>query len=117
MRNPTERLKDILDAVANIERYSVRGREVFEQDELVRTWVLYHLQIIGEAAAQLGKAFHAAHPEVPWAQIVAMRNVLVHAYFGVDLNEVWRTVESDLPTLKQQIVAIINQLQTQGGSE
>jgi len=76
MRNPTERLRDILDAVANIERYSGRGREVFEQDELIRTWVLYHLQIIGEAAAQLGKAFHAAHPEVPWAQIVAMRNVL-----------------------------------------
>ncbi len=68
------------------------------------------LQIIGEAAAQLGRVFHAAHP-------VAMRNVLVHAYFGVDLNEVWRTVESDLPILKQQIEALINQLQTQGGSE
>jgi uncharacterized protein with HEPN domain len=71
MRNPTERLRDILDAIANIERYSVRGRGAFEQDELVRTWILYHLQIIGEAAAQLGRVFHAAHPEVPWAQIVA----------------------------------------------
>ena len=117
MRNPTERLRDILDAIANIDRYSVRGRGAFEQDELVRIWILYHLQIIGEAAAQLGRVFHAAHPEVPWAQIVAMRNVLVHAYFGVDLNEVWRTVESDLPILKQQIEALINQLQTQGGSE
>jgi len=117
MRNPTERLRDILDAVANIERYSVRGREVFEQDELVRTWVLYHLQIIGEAAAQLGKAFHAAHPEVPWAQIVAMRNVLVHAYFGVDLNEVWKTVERDLPILKQQVEALIDSLQPRDSSE
>ena len=72
MRNPTERLRDILDAIANIERYSVRGRGAFEQDELVRTWILYHLQIIGEAAAQL---------------------------------------------LKQQIEALINQLQAQGGSE
>ena len=44
-------------------------------------------------------------------------NVLVHAYFGVDLNEVWRTVESDLPVIKQQIEALINQLQAQGGSE
>jgi hypothetical protein len=57
--------------------------------------------------ARLPRVFHAAHPEVPWAQIVAMRNVLVHAYFGVDLNEVWRTVESDLPILKQQIEALI----------
>jgi uncharacterized protein with HEPN domain len=51
MRNPAERLRDIIDAIANIERYSVRGREALEQDELIRTWILYHLQIIGEAAA------------------------------------------------------------------
>jgi uncharacterized protein with HEPN domain len=73
MRNPKERLKDILDAIAKIERYAARGREAFEQEELIQTWVLYHIQLIGEVAAQLGKAFHQAHPEIPWAQIVAMR--------------------------------------------
>jgi uncharacterized protein with HEPN domain len=117
MRNPAERLRDIIDAIANIERYSVRGREALEQDELIRTWILYHLQIIGEAAAQLGSAFHDAHPYIPWAQIVAMRNVLVHEYFGVDLHEIWRTVEKDIPILKQQIEMLLKQLEAQGDGE
>jgi uncharacterized protein with HEPN domain len=111
MREPKERLKDILDAIDKIERYAVRGREVFEQEELIQTWILYHIQLIGEAAAQLGKAFHESYPEIPWVQIVAMRNVLVHEYFGVDLEEVWKTVERDLPTLRQQIEALVKRME------
>jgi uncharacterized protein with HEPN domain len=114
MRDPKERLKDILDAIAKIERYAARGREAFEQEELIQTWVLYHIQLIGEAVAQLGKGFHESYPEIPWAQIVAMRNVLVHEYFGVDLQEVWRTVERDLPVLKHQIEALLKRLEDQG---
>ena len=83
MRDPQERLRDILDAIARIERYAARGREAFEQDELIQVWIVHHLQVIGEAAAQLGQNFHDAHPEVPWPQIVAMRNILVHKYVGV----------------------------------
>jgi uncharacterized protein with HEPN domain len=111
MRDPKERLKDILEAIAKIERYAARGREAFEQDELIQTWILYHLQLIGEAAAQLGRAFHEAHPGIPWPQIVAMRNVLVHEYFGVDLQEVWLTVEGDLPVLRQQIEKLLKRLE------
>jgi len=114
MRDPKERLNDILDAIAKIERYAARGQEAFEQDELIQTWILYHIQLIGEAAAQLGRAFHEAHPEIPWPQIVAMRNVLVHEYFGVDLHEVWKTVEKDLPSLKQQIETLLKQLKELG---
>jgi uncharacterized protein with HEPN domain len=117
MRDPGERLRDILDAIAKVERYAERGQEAFEQDELVQTWILYHIQIIGEAAAQLGSVFHTAHPHIPWAQIVAMRNVLVHEYFGIDLKEVWRTVEKDLPILKQQIETLLNQLESRGNGE
>jgi uncharacterized protein with HEPN domain len=111
MRRPSERLKDMLDAIARIERYAARGREAFEQEELIQVWFLHHLQLIGEAAAQLGKTFHNAHPEIPWAQIIAMRNVLVHEYFGVDFQEVWKTVEKDLPALKQQIAALVKQIE------
>lgn len=107
MRDPKERLRDILEAIARIERYAARGREAFEKDELIQVWILHHLQIIGEAAARLGREFHETHPEVPWREIVAMRNVLVHEYFGVDLNELWRTVERDLPALKHAIEALL----------
>ncbi|MBN1322420.1 MAG: DUF86 domain-containing protein [Methanotrichaceae archaeon] len=99
MRDPYERLMDILDAIDRIERYAARGRDALEIDELVQVWMVHHIQIIGEAAARLGRDFHEAYPEVPWAQIVAMRNILVHEYFGVDLDEVWQVIERDLPIL------------------
>lgn len=78
MRDPTERLCDMLGAITRIERYAARGRQAFEQDELVQTWVVHHLQIVGEAAGRLGQDFLAAYPRLPWSQVVAMRNVLVH---------------------------------------
>lgn len=69
MTKPRERLKDILDAIAKIERYDARGQEAFEQEELIQTWILYHIQLIGEAAARLGKAFHESHPEILWRRL------------------------------------------------
>jgi uncharacterized protein with HEPN domain len=107
MRDPQERLRDILDAITRIERYAARGRDAFDQDELIQVWIVHHLQIIGEAAAQLGRNFHDAHPAVPWPQIVAMRNILVHEYFGVDLREVWNAVERDLPGFKRTIEGLV----------
>ncbi len=111
MRDPKERLKDILDAITRIERYAIRGREVFERDELVQVWILHHLQLLGEAASQLGPEFHRRYPEAPWRDIVGMRNVLVHEYFGVDLDEVWRTVQRDLPKFKQSVEELLRQLE------
>jgi uncharacterized protein with HEPN domain len=65
MRAPKERLRDILDTIARIELNAARGREAFEQDELIQVWIVHHLQVIGEAAAQLGRNFHDVYPEVP----------------------------------------------------
>jgi len=111
VRDPKERLRDILDAITAIERYAARGEQAFEQDELIQVWVFHHIQIIGEAAGQLGREFQAANPQVPWPQIVAMRNVLVHEYFGVDLHEVWKAVEADLPRFKTAIQALLAKLE------
>lgn len=103
MRDDRERLLDILEAIERIERYTGRGRPAFEHDELLQIWVVHHLQIIGEAARKLSDAFRAAHTPIPWAQIIALRNVLVHDYFGVDVEEIWAAVERDLPALKAQV--------------
>ncbi len=111
MRAPKERLRDMLEAIAKIQRYTARGREASEQDELLQVWVLYHIQLIAEAAARLGKGFHDAHSHIPWAQVVAMRNILVHEYFGLDWDEVWRTAEQDLPRLSEQIEELLRQLE------
>lgn len=110
MRDDRSRLQDILDAIKRIERHAKRGRRVFEEDELVHTWMVHHIQIIGEAASKLTSSFQRTHQQVPWPQIIKMRHVLVHDYLGVDLGEVWVVVERDLPVLKRQIRGMLKPL-------
>lgn len=107
MRRDRQRLEDILEAIERIEKYASGGRATFDRDELVQTWVLHHLQIIGEAVRGLSDEIRSAHPDIPWAQIAAMRNILVHDYFGIDLEEVWTAVVRDLPQLKTKIAAAL----------
>ena len=62
MRDRRERLLDMLEAIERIERYAAKGRVEFEKGELNQTWMVHHLQIVGEAAAKLGREFHEQHP-------------------------------------------------------
>jgi uncharacterized protein with HEPN domain len=110
VRADRDRLADIIHAISLIERYARRGRAGFERDELLQVWVIHHLAIIGEAAARLSPALRQDHPEVPWSGIIGMRNVLVHGYFSVDLEEAWGTVEWRLPTLRDQVESILRGL-------
>lgn len=77
--------------------------EAFCQQELVQDAVIRQLEIVGEASAWISETFAAAHPDWPWRQMKDMRNVLIHAYASVDLQDVWTTVRDDLPQLLQQI--------------
>ena len=110
MRDDRERLLDILEAIERIEKYTSKGREVFEEDELIQTWVVHHLEIIGEATRALSSEIKQNYPETPWSQIAGMRNILVHHYFGVDSSAVWNAVDRDLPSLKAQVEAMLTTL-------
>lgn len=100
MRDDREKLLDILEAIEKIEERTVGDKELFQRDEMVQVWVLYHVQVIGEAAGRISETLRARYPHVPWPDIVAMRNVIVHHYFGVDLDQIWDAVTNDLPALK-----------------
>jgi len=115
MRTPEERLQDILEAIAAIKRYSNQGRTAFDESELIQVWMVHHLQIIGEAANSLPDALIRLHPEVPWAQIIAFRNIVVHEYFRLSLNLIWSIVVNDLPALEVQIQIIKDEVG--GGSD
>lgn len=110
MRDPAERLRDILEAIAAIERHRPEDKAHFEQNELVQVWCVRYLQIIGEAARALPEEVRALAPEVPWPKILGMRNVLVHGYFDIDTEIVWGTVQHDLPALRPAIERLLERL-------
>ena len=113
MRDPKERLRDILEAIAAIERYIGRDRAAFEADELLQSWCLRHLQIIGEAARGLPDAVRSLAPEIPWAKVIGMRNVLVHGYFDIDTAIVWDAATRDVPALKVAVERLLGVLDRQ----
>jgi uncharacterized protein with HEPN domain len=111
LRSDRERLLDILEAVERIEVQAARGHATFVDDELAQTAVVRWVEIIGEAARGLTDELRQAHPEVPWRQIVAMRNVLIHGYFDIDVDLVWSVAQNDLPKLGAQIRAIVEAME------
>ena len=111
MRDDRTRLLDIQDAIERIEQYTQEGREAFESDELLQVWVLYHLQIIGEATRALSNELKNQYSTISWKKIVGMRNILVHVYFAIDTDLVWTVVENDLSDLKRTVKEILRTLE------
>jgi len=74
-------------------------RGVFLKDIKTQSAVLHQLMVMGEAAKRLSQDFRLRHPEIPWALIAGMRDKLIHGYDIVDLEEVWKTADVDVPSL------------------
>jgi len=102
-------LQDMVEAADNI-AFHIEGRqrEQFEGDRTVRAAVLHELTVIGEAVARLTEEFRSRHPEVPWAKIVAFRNLVVHEYFGLDWSIVWNTATTLVPGLRTQVARVLS---------
>lgn len=110
MRKESERLQDILEAIEAIDRYASRGKQNFDEQELVQVWVIHHFQKIGEAANALSKDLKDMYADVPWAQIVAFRNILVHEYFRVSPSLIWSIVQNNLTPLKTAVTQMLQEL-------
>lgn len=110
MRSVRDRLEDVAEAIQRIEQEQGSGREAFESDPKTQVWMVHHIQIIGEAVRAVLDPLQELAPATPWAEIVGMRHILVHDYFGVDLAEVWSAVENDLPALKVAVERLLESL-------
>ena len=107
-RDPRLYLDDIIEAIAQIREYtSGFDYPKFTQDRKTQDAVVRNLEIIGEAAARTGQETRDCCPQIPWVQIVAMRNRLVHVYFDIDLDQVWKAVTEDIPHLAEELRNIL----------
>ena len=109
MRDYKLYLKDILSALDSIERFTA-GMDVaaFQTDDKTTSAVIQKLEIIGEATKQIPDEIRQNHPYVPWKEMAGMRDKLIHFYFGVDYQLVWRTITERLPHVKLAIQKILN---------
>ena len=97
----------ILGAISSIESYTAEGETAFMYDRKTQDAVIRNLEVIGEAANKLSPELHSSQPDVPWIDIIGMRNRLIHGYLTVDLNIVWSTVQDVLPGFKAKIVGLL----------
>lgn len=110
MRDYKLYLRDILAALDSIEEF-VAGMELdaFQADDKTTSAVMRKLQIIGEATKQIPSDIRRNHPDVPWKEMAGMRDKLIHFYFGVDYQLVWRAIKQRLPRIKPVLQKILQE--------
>ena len=97
-------IEDVKDSINNIEKFS-KGltKDKFSKDILRQSAIIRQLEIIGEAVKNIPYSFREKYPKIPWKDIAGFRDILSHAYFGVNLDRVWNIIKNDLPKLKEKI--------------
>ncbi|MCY3019601.1 MAG: DUF86 domain-containing protein [Planctomycetota bacterium] len=104
-------VRECLDRIA---RYTAAGRNAFLADTMVQDAVIHSLQVLTESTQRLSDEIKARHPTLDWRGMAAFRNLVVHNYLGVNLERVWEIIERDVPTLKTEVAAM---LQECGGAD
>lgn len=95
-----DRLSHMLEAAEDAITFATdRTREDLDIDRMLLRALFQCIEVIGEAASQVSDKGRLRLPALPWREIIKMRNILVHVYWGIDRDRVWETVQSDLPTL------------------
>lgn len=111
-KSPLVFLDDIIEALSKIEQFT-QGltADGFKQNVVVIDAVIRNLEILGEAANNLPDEITELHPDLPWAQMVGLRNFLIHEYSGVNPDIIWAIVSEDLPGLEEKIQSLLKELE------
>jgi uncharacterized protein with HEPN domain len=107
MKSDAVYLAHILECIRRIEQNTAEGRDVFFASHTLQDAVLRNLQTMSESAQRLSAESKATRPDIEWPRIAGFRNVLVHNYLGIDLEQVWQIVQRDVPVLKEAARAML----------
>lgn len=112
MRHEALYLADIIEAADHIADFTTNmDFDAFLASELVRSAVVQKLAVIGEAASRVTQETKKDNDQVPWAQMIAFRNILIHAYFGTEWNVVWSITKQQCPVLREQVADILRSIE------
>lgn len=107
MKDPRVNLAHALECIIRIEAYVAKGKDSFLAETVIQDAVIRNFEVIGEAAKRIPDDYRAAHPSVPWRDLAAFRDVLIHQYEGINLQAVWHVIETDLPHVKAALVSLL----------
>lgn len=109
--SPLHFLEDIVEAFEKIQRYCNNlTAEQFIHNSLIVDAVLRNLEVIGEAANNLSPEIRKQNPDIPWSQMIGLRNIVIHEYFGVDLGIIWHIVSKNIPETYPLIVNLSDEI-------
>lgn len=100
----------IWECIQRIESYAGEGKAAFLASTMMQDAIIRNFEIIGEATKHLSPELKQSHPEIQWRGMAGFRDVLIHNYMGVDLEEVWNILEKELPQIKSSLKAVLIEL-------
>lgn len=103
-------LKDIIESMNRIDNYLIGvDYDSFLNNQMLIDAVIRNLEIIGEAAKNITEEVRSKYPEIPWRNMIGLRNILIHQYFGVDESIIWEVVQTNLPYTRQSLLKALQE--------
>lgn len=100
-----ERIEDILEFAETVAAIVGEGEAKFDSNKVSQLALERLIISIGEACSKITPEFQSTHPEIPWRDIIGMRNLLIHAYHRIEISQVWKAASQDIPALVSSISA------------